>query len=69
MSELRLSMELGNDAFADDAASEVARILRVLADRIEQGLPDEPIRLRDINGNTVGQALITASASAPVVTP
>ena len=54
MSELRLSMELVNDAFADDAASEVARILRVLADRIEQGLPDEPIRLRDYNGNTVG---------------
>lgn len=31
MSELRLSMELVNDAFVDDCASEVARILRVLA--------------------------------------
>lgn len=56
MSELRLSIELVNDAFTDDAASEVARILRVLADRIEKGLPDEPMRLRDVNGNTVGQA-------------
>lgn len=61
MSELRLSMELVNDAFADDAANEVARILRVLAERIEQGLPDEPIRLRDINGNTVGQAELVVS--------
>ena len=62
MSELRLSMELVNDAFADDAASEVARILRVLAERIEQeGLHNEPVRLRDINGNTVGQALIVST--------
>lgn len=62
MSELRLSMELVNDAFADDAASEVARILRVLAQRIEQeGLHSEPMRLRDVNGNTVGQALIVGA--------
>lgn len=61
MSELRLSMELVNDAFADDAASEVARILRVLAQRIEQeGLHSEPMRLRDVNGNTVGQALVVS---------
>ena len=64
MKELRLSMELGNDAFADDCAGEIARILRVLADRIEQGLPDEPIRLRDVNGNTVGQAEYIASGGA-----
>lgn len=44
MSELRLSMELVNDAFADDCASEVARILRVLADRIEQGIPQRDQR-------------------------
>ena len=62
MSELRLSMELVNDAFADDAANEVARILRVLAQRIEQeGLHNEPMRLRDINGNTVGQAELIVS--------
>lgn len=57
MTTFNLSLEMDNAAFDDDAALELARILRELADRIEQdGLDSgEPIRLRDVNGNTVGQ--------------
>lgn len=46
-----LSIETGNAAFADDDG-EVARILRVAADRMEGG--DREFPLKDINGNTVG---------------
>jgi hypothetical protein len=46
-----------NAAFADEPATECARILRELADKFEAGGPDcEYIseNIRDINGNTVG---------------
>ncbi|HEV2530938.1 hypothetical protein [Phenylobacterium sp.] len=48
----RLEIDTHNAAFDDGAASEVARILRQVAKRIEAGeLEGEPW---DVNGNRVG---------------
>lgn len=59
MSELTLGMKLDNAAFDDEPGYEVCRILRDLADKIEQrGLQDEMI-LWDINGNRVGKVAVT----------
>jgi hypothetical protein len=53
---ITILIETGNAAFEDDPASEVARILRVMADYLElNGSLPVP---RDINGNTVGRAEI-----------
>ena len=54
---VRIGLE--NAAFEQDPASETARIIRALADRIEAGdfpAEDEPMSLRDWNGNRVGEA-------------
>ena len=53
----RIEIETGNDAFADHAPSEVARILRDLADKLDycHGLPSHA-SLHDANGNKVGFA-------------
>lgn len=49
-----LKLETGNAAFDDAAPAEIARILRDTAARIEfKG--DTGGKLRDINGNTVGE--------------
>ena len=50
-----IEVEMNNAAFGDAPTLELARILRKLADDIEQSreLRDLPL-LRDINGNTVG---------------
>ncbi|USN14348.1 hypothetical protein KABACHOK_05350 [Brevundimonas phage vB_BpoS-Kabachok] len=49
----KLEIETGNAAFDDgDKAYEIARILRALADRVENG--DEAGSVRDVNGNKVG---------------
>lgn len=61
MSREGITVELAvvaNDAFQPDPRTEIARILRDLADRIEGGLEDGTARLRDFNGNTVGLATI-----------
>ena len=59
MSELTLGMQLDNAAFEDDPGYEVSRILRELADKIEQrGLEDGMI-LWDVNGNRVGKLAVT----------
>ena len=55
-----ISFETCDDAFQDDGV-EVARILRELAGKAEQGFPgqwgtDDGIRIKDANGNTVGTA-------------
>lgn len=53
-----LYISTGNAAFGEgprDAGLEVARILRELADRIENGIEDET-SLFDVNGNCVGRA-------------
>jgi hypothetical protein len=52
-----ICIEMDNDAFCDDPAQEVARILREYADKIECGGTMERM-LADINGNCVGSALI-----------
>lgn len=55
---IRIQIETDNAAFESAGrAHELARILRIAADRVEYhgGLDDLPFKLRDINGNTVGQ--------------
>ena len=56
---IKITINTDNDAFddGDNGASEVARILRALADRLaENGIVALPCHLRDINGNRVGYA-------------
>jgi hypothetical protein len=44
-----------NAAFADQPATEVARIMREVAKRLEDGdYPDGNVPLRDVNGNKCG---------------
>jgi hypothetical protein len=52
MAVLRVEVRTDNSAFAPDAGQETARILRTLADRVEQG--DTEGILRDGNGANVG---------------
>lgn len=53
MEGIEILISTDNAAFEDSPASEVARILRELAERFEDdGIP--PARLRDVNGNTCG---------------
>lgn len=47
---------LGNAAFERNPRPEIARILRETADKLEQGR--DVLALRDINGNTVGDAIL-----------
>ena len=56
MFKLRIATE--NAAFENDAGSEVARILRKLADTVQDwpGANHFTIGLRDLNGNKVGTA-------------
>ena len=60
-----ISMGVDNAAFDGDPIPEVARILRKLADDLEAGVDQSDcpgeifIRLRDINGNTVGRAMLS----------
>ncbi|MCX7271609.1 MAG: hypothetical protein NTV19_00010 [Burkholderiales bacterium] len=49
-----VQIETGNAAFDDSPATEIARILRDLARRFEEGGVDSEAVLRDINGNKVG---------------
>lgn len=58
---LELTIDLGNAAFGDEAgtaASEVARILRVYARKIQTPHYDLERYLTDINGNRVGAAAV-----------
>lgn len=52
-----LKIKTGNEAFADDPAIELARILRRVADRIEVGETDG--KCMDVNGNAVGAFVLT----------
>ena len=52
-----IHIAMSNAAFEEGAGSEVARILRELADKVEPMEIEElaiPARLRDYNGNRVG---------------
>ena len=59
--ELRVKIELANDAFGEDPRPEIARILRAMADKVEE-LDIYTLcfyqSIRDINGNSVGQFAI-----------
>ena len=52
---LKLKLETDNQAF-DQEGQEVARILRLLANRLEHldKLQESQLPLKDLNGNTVG---------------
>jgi hypothetical protein len=59
MSHFAVHIGTSNDAFSleDNGSAEVARILRELADVIEEEQGSRGIyRLRDVNGNRVGYA-------------
>ena len=52
-----LTIEINNTGAAfDDAPQEIARILRELASRFDNGNPPEV--LRDLNGNTCGNVYL-----------
>jgi hypothetical protein len=53
----KITVEMDNAAFEDSPAGELARILRDLSDKIEEG--EDSVRLRDLNGNVVGQFAIS----------
>ena len=63
---LKLKLETDNQAF-DQEGLEVARILRDLADRLENldKLQECQLPLRDLNGNTVGYYLSLIHISEP----
>ncbi|MFA5436896.1 MAG: hypothetical protein WC372_12730 [Candidatus Neomarinimicrobiota bacterium] len=48
----KIEIETGNAAFEDDRNMELARILRQIAERLENG--EDAGRVLDINGNKVG---------------
>ena len=54
-----IKVKMDNAAFGDDPTAELARILRALAGRIDEGVNlDEDYSLRDVNGNRVGECII-----------
>ena len=55
--EFTLSIRSDNEAFAQDAGAEVARILRAVADSIAAGVEGH-FHLLDMNGNGVGRAVL-----------
>lgn len=60
---MRFELHIGTDnaAFEDGPGPEIARILRELADLVEDDLPpDHVVRLRDVNGNRVGFAVLVS---------
>ena len=63
----RLLIDTQNAAFAEYPEMELARIFRVLSDKLEHG--DIPEKLIDINGNTVGYVHIEEAAAEKPITP
>lgn len=55
--DLQLTIKSDNEAFAQDAGAEVARILRAVADSIAAGMEGH-MHLMDLNGNGVGRAVL-----------
>ena len=51
----KIQIETANDAFVDDPRSEIVRILRDVADKMETGRFLN--RLYDANGNAVGSVI------------
>lgn len=52
-----IEIDMGNAAFDENASGEMARILRDLADRLDNGIPDRT-NVFDINGNRIGYAAL-----------
>ena len=61
MPTLRITIKMDNAAFDRDAGVEAGRILRLLAENVEcyGATYDLDEKLRDVNGNTVGEAKVT----------
>jgi hypothetical protein len=60
---MKLHVDTGNAAFDDYPATELARILRELAEALEHGDIRHYRRLYDINGNAVGECEISERES------
>lgn len=63
MTTFTVSINLDNAAFGISTGSETARILRELADNIDymsELAQGDTLTLKDLNGNTVGKAEVTA---------
>ena len=60
--KLEIRIDLGNAAFEENKADEVARILREYAADAERGGYMPQKQLRDINGNEVGRAFLKSDA-------
>jgi hypothetical protein len=55
----RINVEMENDAFRDAAGTELGRILRGMAELVEDGqIGYDAFPVHDSNGNTVGRASI-----------
>lgn len=54
--DMHIRINLDNAAF-DPRESEIARILRDIAHKVEEGR--EPDKIMDVNGNTVGEITYT----------
>ena len=49
----KMEFKTGNAAFEDYAEQEISRILKEIADKVENGSTGG--KVRDINGNTIGE--------------
>ena len=55
MPKLCIEFETNNEAFADDLLGETSRILRLVADEVDEYGVYTSMVIKDINGNTIGQ--------------
>ena len=55
--KFEMQVEMDNAAFTDAPATELARILRKVAAKVEEGYEKSPCV--DVNGNSVGQFSVT----------
>lgn len=60
---VNITINCDNEAFENYTAGELNRILRMLAGRIEnlgsEGLPGYETKILDVNGNSVGNLVVT----------
>ena len=61
MPTLRITIKMDNAAFEFNQGPEVARILRYMAKAVDEDVDLDwfSMNLRDLNGNTVGEAKVT----------
>ena len=60
MTALMLKISTDNDAFQPSPNTEIARILRAFADKLDSGAFNGGAVLQDANGNKVGEARLTS---------